>query len=65
MLTFIYNILLLPKNAMLPKHMKGAQAPFDESTEFGLPSTMGAVTKRALFKSVRSALKGDDPVLNW
>ena len=65
MSTFICSILLLPKNAMLLKHKKGAQAPYDESAEIGLPLSMGAVTKRALFKSIRSALKGDDPVLHW
>ena len=65
MSTFIYNVVLLPKNAILLKHMQGAQTTFDESAEVGLPSSMGAVTKRALFKSVRSAIKGDDPVLHW
>ena len=46
-------------------HTKGAQAPFDKNTEMGLPLTMGVVARSALFKSIASGLKGDDPVLSW
>ena len=65
MLTLCITFYCDQKNAIFLKYMQGPQTTFDERAEVGLPSSMGAVTKRALFKSVRSATKGDDPVLQW
>ena len=46
-------------------HARHKKIPFDSTAGLGLPSTLNVDVRAALYSTIQTSTRGNEPVLNW